>query len=177
MHNSVLVSIHQYLNAFAGLEDFWARFEAVFGTEYDVALAESLRAQWQAGDFSQLPAIAVISGNILGKALGGYASSRNTIYLADWFVAGATAQDLGAVVLEEIGHWLDAQVNVVDTPGDEGELFSAVVRSKTLTGDELSGLRAEDDTAIIYIDGEEVVLKCLFNVRLWIINGIIRVMK
>ena len=53
----------------------------------------------------------------MGGALGAYAASNNTIYLADTFVANATPEDLSAVLLEEIGHSIDAKINQTDSAG------------------------------------------------------------
>ena len=55
----------------------------------------------------------------LGNANGAYAGSTNKIYLSDSFLANATPEAISAVLLEEIGHFIDAQINQTDTPGDE----------------------------------------------------------
>ena len=125
-----LLSVYDQLTSFAKLESFWSLFNTAFGSNYDYSLAAMLRSQWQSQDFSQLPRIEVISGDILGNARGAYASSRNVIYLAAGFVAPASSQVLEAVILEEIGHFVDAQVNTTDTQGDEGELFANIVLGK-----------------------------------------------
>ena len=49
-----LTTVYQQLTAFAGLESFWTNFDSIFGTEYNVSVAQSLRTQWQSGNFSQL---------------------------------------------------------------------------------------------------------------------------
>jgi hypothetical protein len=41
MHN--LINLHS-LTAFAGLESFWTNFDSVFGTEYNLAVAQLLPA-------------------------------------------------------------------------------------------------------------------------------------
>jgi len=154
-----LTTVYQHLTAFAGLESFWTNFDSIFGTAYNIAVAQSLRSQWQNGNFSQLPTIEVIDDEILGNARGAYASSTNVIYLSDQFVETASSQQLEAVILEEIGHFVDAQVNSTDTAGDEGELFSALVRGVDLSAAELSQIKAEDDHAAIVVDGETVAVE------------------
>jgi hypothetical protein len=37
---------------------------------------------------------------------------------------------IAAVLLEEIGHFVDSKINLADTPGDEGAVFSAIVRGR-----------------------------------------------
>ena len=154
-----LTTVYQQLTAFAGLESFWTNFDSIFGTQYNIAVAQSLRSQWQSGNFSQLPTIEVIDDQILGNARGAYASSTNIIYLSDQFVETASSQQLEAVLIEEIGHFVDAQVNATDTAGDEGELFSAIVRGISLSGSELSQIQTEDDHAVVIIDGQTVAVE------------------
>jgi uncharacterized repeat protein (TIGR01451 family) len=154
--SSSLASVYAQLTSFANLSNFWSLFDTAFGSSYDSATAATFKSQWQNQDFSQLPTIEVISRNILGNARGAYASSTNIIYLSDQFVATASSQALEAVLIEEIGHFVDAQVNKTDTLGDEGELFSAVVRGVNLSASDLSRIKTEDDTAIIFIDGQAV---------------------
>ena len=142
------------LSDFASLESFWFNFDTVFGTEYDSTLAETIRLQWESGNFSQLPPIKVISGQILKAARGVYASETNLIYLSDTFLKTASANDVNAVLLEEIGHWVDAQVNQDDTPGDEGELFSSLVRNEYLDSGIINLIGLEDDSSTLFIDNQ-----------------------
>jgi hypothetical protein len=127
--NSALSLAYDQLSSFAGLENFWNLFDTAFGTQYDYLTAFTLKSQWQSHDFSSFPQIEVVSSDVLGTANGDYATSTNKIYLSDTFVETASQQSLEAVILEEFGHFVDAQVNQTDTAGDEGELFSAIVRS------------------------------------------------
>jgi hypothetical protein len=154
-----LTTVYQQLTTFAGLESFWTNFDSIFGTAYNIAVASSLRSQWQSGNFSQLPTIEVIDDQILGKARGAYGSSTNIIYLSDQFVATASQSDVEAVVLEEIGHFVDAQVNQTDTTGDEGELFSAIVRGVSVSGAELVRMKGENDQAAIVVNGQSIAVE------------------
>ena len=165
-----LLSVYDQLTSFAKLENFWSLFNTVFGSNYDYSLAAMLRSQWQSGNFSQLPTISVISSDILGNTRGGYAKSINTIYLSDRFLANASQQSLDAVILEEIGHFVDAWVNNTDTAGDEGELFSALVRGVEISSGELQRLRTEDDTAVITIDGQTLQVE-QSNYNLGLVQG------
>jgi hypothetical protein len=74
-------------------------------------------------------------------------------------VSSASQQSLDAVILEEFGHFVDAQVNTKDTPGDEGELFSGLVRGVNLSTAELSRIQAEDDHANIVIDNHSIQIE------------------
>ncbi|MFN9398502.1 MAG: beta strand repeat-containing protein, partial [Dolichospermum sp.] len=110
-------------------------------------------------DFSQLPQIEILDSSILGNANGAYASSNNQIYLSANFLATSTAEAISAVLLEEIGHFIDAQINQIDTPGDEGEKFSALVRGQNLTTQELDRINTENDWANITVGGEQVAVE------------------
>ena len=121
-------SVYAQLTSFANLSNFWSLFNTAFGSSYDFATAASFRSQWQGGNFSQFPQIEVVSSDVLGSADGAYAISTNRIYLSDQFVSAASQQSFEAVILEEFGHFVDAQVNGTDTAGDDGELFSVIVR-------------------------------------------------
>ena len=156
---TILTAVYGQLTAFAGLESFWQRFDEAFGSQYNRVLAESFLSQWQMGDFSQFPTIEVVSSDVLGSANGAYAISTNKIYLSGQFVTTASQQSLLAVILEEYGHFVDAHINTSDSAGDEGELFSALVRGVNLTASDLARIQAENDYAVISIDGQSITVE------------------
>ncbi len=154
--SDIFTLIYDQLRAFSNSESFWSGFDTAFGTQYNRRTAETLQAQWQTGDFAQIPSIEVISSNILGKANGAYAASKNKIYLSDNFVANATSASLQAVLLEEIGHFVDVYINQVDSAGDEGAIFAALVQGESLDATTLQALKAEDDHATIMVNGQAI---------------------
>ncbi|MBS9395042.1 MAG: hypothetical protein HEQ29_18585 [Dolichospermum sp. LBC05a] len=157
--NSALTLTYNQLSTFAGLDNFWQVFDTAFGTQYNRSGAEILRLQWLSGDFGQLPQIEILDSSILGNANGAYASSNNQIYLSANFLTTSTAEAISAVLLEEIGHFIDAQINQIDTPGDEGEKFSALVRGQNLTTQELDRINTENDWANITVGGKQVAVE------------------
>ncbi|NCS03540.1 MAG: calcium-binding protein, partial [Microcystis aeruginosa G11-09] len=66
----IIPPIYDVLFDFAQSDDFWANLQMAFGTNYDVVKATELRNQWQSRNFSQLPPIEVLSGEVLGTAKG-----------------------------------------------------------------------------------------------------------
>ncbi|OHY34972.1 hypothetical protein BCV64_04260, partial [Cylindrospermopsis raciborskii MVCC14] len=118
--NQALNSALNQLWVFSLSSDFWAVFDAAFGTEYNRKNAEILRSQWQIGDFSQLPEIEILDSSILGSANGAYSSSENRIYLSSNLMENGTSSKIREVLIEEIGHFVDSRINQIDTPGDEG---------------------------------------------------------
>ncbi|WP_420490000.1 Calx-beta domain-containing protein [Microcystis aeruginosa] len=152
----ILPAVDDVLFYFAQSDGFWANLETAFGTSYDVVKATQLRQQWQSRNFSQFPEIEVVNSSVLGSANGAYGISTNKIYLSESFFASASSDALVAVILEEIGHFLDAQINRVDTVGDEGEYFSALVRGVDLTAQEIARITTENDFANITITGSNI---------------------
>ena len=157
--NSALTLTYNQLSTFADLDNFWNLFDTAFGTQYNRSGAEILRLQWLSGDFSQLPQIEILDSSILGNANGAYASSNNQIYLSANFLTTSTAEAISGVLLEEIGHFIDAHINLSDSAGDEGEKFSALVRGQNLTTQELDRINTENDWANITVRGEQVAVE------------------
>jgi Ca2+-binding RTX toxin-like protein len=62
-------------------------------------------------------------------------------------------------LLEELGHSIDARINTQDSAGDEGEIFSNLVRGNRLSATQIAQLKAEDDRAIININGRSIVVE------------------
>jgi hypothetical protein len=149
--NSALTLTYNQLSTFSGLDNFWQVFDTAFSTQYNRSGAEILRLQWLSSDFSQLPQIEILDNSTLGNANGAYATSTNRIYLSANFIATSTLEAISAVLLEEIGHFIDAQINQIDTPGDEGEKFSALVRGQNLTTQELDRINTENDWQILLL--------------------------
>ncbi|WP_288087035.1 SBBP repeat-containing protein, partial [Microcystis sp. LE19-41.2A] len=148
---------------FAQSDGFWANLETAFGTNYDVVKATELRQQWKSRNFSQIPPIEVLSGEVLGTAKGAYSSSTNKIYLSASFLNTASSAAIVNVILEEIGHYVDAQINQVDSAGDEGEIFANLVSGKSLTPTELAQLKGENDHAVINLGGQAVEIEMAFS--------------
>ena len=159
----ILPAIYDVLFDFAQSDGFWANLETAFGTSYDVVKATQLRQQWKSRNFSQIPPIEVLSGEVLGTAKGAYSSSTNKIYLSASFLNTASSAAIVNVILEEIGHYVDAQINQVDSAGDEGEIFANLVSGKSLTPTELAQLKGENDHAVINLGGQAVEIEMAFS--------------
>jgi hypothetical protein len=108
-----------------------------------------------------IPAITILSSAELNGANGAFAATTNTIYLSQEFIANhqENIASITSVILEEIGHWVDSQINTVDSLGDEGAIFSALVQGNSLDDATLVALKTEDDSGIIIIDGEAIAVE------------------
>jgi len=135
----------------------WAVDRSLLAAAQDVLLLDgaplaltTLVGEWSAGDFSSLPPIVLLSNGDMNGVMGAYAVTTGTIYLnADW-LAGAGKEQVQAVLTEELGHHLDGLLNAVDTPGDEGELFAALLLEPAgLSSRRRDAFRQQDDHATL----------------------------
>jgi hypothetical protein len=109
------------------------------------------------------PSIEVRSSAEINGANGAFAVATNKIYLAEELLLGfdgrADAEAIVSVLLEEVGHFIDAQLNREDASGDEGAIFSALVRGQALGPTQLTALQAENDQATVVLDGQTVEIE------------------
>ncbi|MEG4484552.1 hypothetical protein [Microcoleus sp. D2_18a_B4] len=149
------------LSKFAADPDFAAKLNVAFGENWDAAAAKALAEGWFQGDFSDIPPVKVVSSAEIGGANGAFAATTDTIYLSKEFLAGNAGNPAAVadVLLEEIGHSVDSRLNVTDSPGDEGAIFAAVVQGKELSEGELQGLKSEDDSGTVAIDGYQYLVE------------------
>ena len=154
-------NIISLLNDFAGDPLFAEKFALVFETT--VSSEQFLQV------VTTLPAIEVRSDADLAGALGAFSGQTQKVYLSESLVKGDSSQ-LEAVIIEEFGHYFDFRFNTTDTPGDEGELFSNVVRGVNLSNSELRRIQNEDDHAVISLDGQLISVEEAFGP-----NGIVQI--
>jgi Ca2+-binding RTX toxin-like protein len=150
--------VNNYLNNFANSSNFANDFDLAFGDKYDRNLVSIFKRQWQTKTFT-IPPIEVVQDRVLGTAIGAFAASNNTIYISDTLVNSGDIDRLTAVLIEELGHSIDARINTRDSAGDEGEIFSNLVRGNRLSATQIAGLKAEDDRGIININGRSIVVE------------------
>jgi Ca2+-binding RTX toxin-like protein len=148
----------QYLTKFAKSDNFWQDFELAFGSNFSRETALNIQNQLKNSTFT-IPTISIVSQQTLGTANGAFAAENQTIYLSSSFLANSTAQTIANTLIEEIGHSIDAQINTQDSAGDEGQLFSALVRGEKITASQLAGLKAENDRAVINVGGKSLAVE------------------
>ncbi len=150
-----------YLTTFAAQEDFNSSLKLAFGNLFNPENIENLRQEWATGSFELLPTVEIRSTAEINGANGAFSKDTNTIYLSQEYITNNAThpQAIASVLLEEIGHFVDAQINLSDAPGDEGAIFSALVRGETLDEQQLQQLRAEDDTATATLDKQVIQIE------------------
>ncbi|MBD2221761.1 VCBS repeat-containing protein [Calothrix sp. FACHB-1219] len=136
--------------------DFAANAQIAFGDAFDVNQAEALGAEILGGNYGLLPDLQFLSDANMNGALGAYANSTNTIYINRDFLTQSSDNPIAIakILVEEAGHFLDAYASDIDSPGDEGEILTDLISGQQLTVDELTQLRAEDDSTTIVLNGQ-----------------------
>ena len=142
---------------------------SAFGNTFNNETALVLLQRWiTTGDIGILPPIEVLPAADLNYALGAYSADNNTIYLSDEFIAQNTQNSdlVTSVLIEELGHFLDNKFNDTDASGDEGALFSSLIRDEELDEVTLNRIKQEDDTTHIVVDGANfVVEQALYDIN------------
>jgi hypothetical protein len=128
------------------------RLQAVFGNGLS---NESIEAAL--GKIAALPKLEILSEAILGDARGAFDGTNNKIYLSSHLVMSGNVEEITDVIIEEIGHFLDRQFNGgLDSPGDEGEIFSKLVRNIDISADNFQESIREDDRTEISLNGQTI---------------------
>ena len=124
--------------------DLWQQLlQQVFGCTADIDL----------GDIT----VEILDSNIMAGLRGAYApvapDGDERIYInGDWLIS-ASNDEIEAVLLEEIGHAIDFRLNgYEDTPGDEGAVFSALIRCVDIPIDEIK----QNDHHTLNINGQKI---------------------
>lgn len=130
----------------------------VFGNEGATPSAFDLLLNVVSG--RKLPAFEVLPFEQL-RAKGAF--GNDTVYLSEELLNSANADDAIAVVIEELGHYIDSQLNSSDSQGDEGALFATLVQNKPLSDAELLALKSEDDSAQLTINGNTFAVEQAFD--------------
>jgi len=169
----------QLLRELPQRQDFAALMQEVFGqagtdtTLFDQRVA-ALQSQL-AGEGLGLT-VELRSNGELNGAAGAYAAVGHTgserIYLnADWIANGASAFVIGQVLLEETGHAIDQMFNgSVDSEGDEGALFAKRLTGEELTDAERAAISADNDSAVLTINGVQVLVEKASSVGINAVN-------
>jgi hypothetical protein len=162
---SATQAAYSLLKQFALSGDFTRQMQDIFGEGLNLRKLDDFASGWKRNDFSTLPNIS-IQPTIQIRGGGAFSVDNNKIYLSEDLVLGSSSENstnpVEAVVkvyLEEVGHFLDSQLNSLDTIGDEGGLFSARIRGESLTESDVGYFRSKDDHIRAVIEGQEITLE------------------
>lgn len=157
----VMPNVYEALKKFAADPDLTAKMNIAFGESWDTEKTKGLVEDWEQDNFSHIPQFKLVSSVEIDGANGAFANETDTIYLSTEFLAQNTTnpEAIKDMLLEEIGHFIDSEVNQFDSPGDEGAIFAAVVQGKNLTPEKLQELKGEDDRSSVAIDGHQYLIE------------------
>ncbi|HHP7230086.1 MAG TPA: hypothetical protein ACFCUY_04420, partial [Xenococcaceae cyanobacterium] len=147
----------EQLESFTSEEEFFDEFNQAFNLNVTSEEAQALIKNLVNGE--TLPKIEIVSARELNNAEGAF--GEGTIYVSEELLGDNVnnPEAVTKVLLEEMGHFVDEQLSSGDSPGDEGDIFARLVRNETIAEAELATLKAEDDSATIELDGEEINLE------------------
>ena len=157
--------VKEQLTQFAKVPNFVEKMNLAFGESWDNQAANVLTQDWLNGDFSLIPPVKFVSSAEIGGANGAFASATDTIYLSRELLTGngANPAAVADVLLEEIGHSVDARLNITDTPGDEGAIFAGIVQGNELSHEELVSLKSQEDSLLINLHGQDISIEQAFD--------------
>ncbi|MDT9190932.1 MAG: hypothetical protein P5681_24605, partial [Limnospira sp. PMC 894.15] len=150
---TALTQVNQQLTEFVASANFQGDLQTAFGASTDVELGATIIEALTQGD---TPEMMVLSATSMNGADGAFDSLTGTVYLSDAIIHSEKLVD---VITEEFGHYLDSQLNEIDSPGDEGELFMRLVNGEALTEADITGLRNQNDWGFIWVEGEPVAVQ------------------
>ncbi|HIK08881.1 MAG TPA: hypothetical protein IGS52_01210 [Oscillatoriaceae cyanobacterium M33_DOE_052] len=139
--------------------DFANKITTAFGEGVNIDAATSLIQEL--ANAKSLPTIKMATIDELAGNQGAFDALTNTAYISQEFLRqqANNPENIASVILEEIGHSIDSRINAVDAPGDEGAIFSELVRGNQLSDDEINQLKLENDYLTVKIDGIDMVLE------------------
>ncbi|MBT9315774.1 Calx-beta domain-containing protein [Leptothoe spongobia] len=154
---SLWLNISEQLQQFLTAADLVSKLTLAFGEAFDPQLAINLIQDLVNGDGR--PDVELRSAAEINGANGAFSGSTGVVYLAEEFLSANAVETVANVFLEELGHYLDWHLNETDSVGDEGAIFSALVRGENLADDKLQQLKTEDDWTVVNLDGEAVAIE------------------
>ncbi len=147
------------LKKFVNEPAFSEKMTIAFGERIDLDSAKSLIQNLSNGQF--LPQIEILSLKDINGYNGAFDFLTNILYISeDFLLQNANNPDaIASVLLEEIGHSIDSRVNAIDALGDEGEIFSALVRGTTLSQPDILALKSENDQVSLSSNGQPILVE------------------
>lgn len=125
--NNSLYSAAAY--SLTAIQQFGSSLDHVFGRQAAAQLNEWVTNERVDNPLRLLEKLGLnlIVDSITGVSTGAYSESLNAIYLSSSFIENALPLAVTQVLVEEIGHAIDAKINNADSRGDEGERFASLV--------------------------------------------------
>ena len=133
-----------------------ADLETIFGPRVNWPSAFKHLDAFRRADISLLPPIHILPTSDMPGLWGGYSRETRAIYLS----SDCPSDNLSAVLVEEIGHFLDQELCSEETPGEEGARFAALVLDLPVGSD-----IDDDSLAPISFEGRELLVEAARKIR------------
>ena len=127
-----------------------ADLELIYGRHLHWPSAFRHLHAFRRGDFSLLPPTHTLAASDMPGLWGGYSRDTREIYLS----SDCPHENLSAVLIEEIGHFLDQELCSEETPGEEGARFAALV-----LGLPIDAAADDDSLAPLSFEGRELLVE------------------
>ena len=139
----------QKLSIFFSRPDYTSQLQVAFGETFTSANATTFLSTWKNPNtgFSNFPTIKILPLAQLAGSIAVYSIVDRTVFISKELLESNSnnPEVIANVLLEEIGHYIAANIASSEPLGDEGEIFSALVQNKVLTAAELDRMRSDDD--------------------------------
>ena len=158
--DQALRASYDYLSKFRFDPEYSQKLETAFGNDFNREVADNLFDNFSDRIFTDIPTIMIVNrANIYGGN-GAFSADTELIYLTVEFLKEnyRNTARITDVLLEETGHFVDSQINKIDSAGDEGEIFSNLVQGNTLTEKELQALKSENDIATVISSNQGITM-------------------
>ena len=150
---------YDYLSKFRFDPEYSQKLETAFGNDFNREVADKLFNNFAEGNFTDIPTIKIVNRGAIAGGNGAFSDNTQKVYLAVEFINkyASNTSKITDVLIEEIGHFVDSQINEIDATGDEGDIFSELVLGNKLSDEELKALREENDKVTILRGNNEEI--------------------
>ena len=135
--------------------------EDIFGPSLNWATAFKHLAAFRSADYSSLPPVTFLPPFDMPGLWGAYSRDLRHIFLS----TDCPSTLLSAVLIEEIGHFLDQELCLEETPGDEGALFATLVLGSTPTASDLELWSAGEFAGEVHLNGASLLVEAAAKIR------------
>lgn len=120
---------------------------------------EAWMARIAGADLQELPPIQPLTWEEMEGCACAYAPERQLILINQEWLENAVAEQVFAVLTEQLGHHLDGLFNPVDTAGDEGERFLDVLRCGEGGAAGLDPFAEEEPHGVVHLHGDTIAVE------------------
>ena len=159
--NAALGELDILLRDFAGSPTALHKLQATFDFDTPEVAEDYLDNLLLNGSFAQFLEIQILNEDSI-RSSGAYSAENNKIYLSSSLFRGDQTSLVGLVdiISEEYGHAVDELLSPgLDSQGDEGELFSLMLRQGEVDSATIEALKSEDDSGWVVVDGDLVAVE------------------